>query len=127
MAQPGSKTDPRLWHLLRLAIGIALLAGVIACLWCWPTPVLHRLRVEWWPPDNSTFGPNVCVLVLVAVVGFLFWRPVKFLVGDYQRKLDRNARLMRHIIEHSEQIPDTNRHGHSLLDDSFLQDPAPHE
>lgn len=105
-------------HRIRFLLGILLIVGVVVAVALWPVQVGHRLRADFIPPDQSFVGPNIVASAVLVLGGYFILSPIK-------ARLDRNARLSRHIIEHTEGIPTTNRQGHSLLTDEFLDDPDP--
>ena len=91
--------------------------------------VFHgRFNADFWPLDASRVGPNLVASVvqwiIIALVAYLVYPPVRKWIDaemakgrkELHEKLDRNAKLMQHVIRHHPDIPNHDREGNLLVD-----------
>lgn len=121
-------TDERK-NRLRLYLGLVLAAAFVLSVVIWPVKIGNRIHMDLWPPDQSTVGPNLVASAILGTILYFVWKPLLAINKEREeeklQKLDRNARLTRHLIDQMPGVRTENRFGHSMLTDDFLDDPDP--
>jgi hypothetical protein len=104
--------------------GLVALVLVIAGIVLWH----GRLAADFWPFDASRVGPNLVASVvqwaIIALIAYLVYPPVRKWIdaetakgrAELHQKLDRNAKLLQHVIRHHPDIPNVDRNGNMLVD-----------
>ena len=87
-----------------------------------------RFSADFWPLDASRVGPNLVASVIqwatIALVVYLAYPPIRKAIdaavkkhtAELHEKLDHNARLLKHVIEHHPDIPNEDHNGVSLIE-----------
>ena len=83
-----------------------------------------RLSADFWPFDSSRVGPNLVASVvqwaIIALVAYLVYPPIRRKIDaeihKAHAKIDRNARLLQHVIKHHPDIPNEDHNGKSLVE-----------
>jgi large-conductance mechanosensitive channel len=103
-------------------------AGLVALVLVIVSVVLWhgRFSADFYPLDSSRVGPNLVASVvqwaIIALVVYLAYPPVRKAIDravkkhtdELHEKLDKNAKLLRHVIEHHPEIPNKDRDGVDL-------------
>ena len=109
----------------KLLVAAVLILGVIASVVLWH----NRFSADFWPLDASRVGPNLVASVIQATIVFLaavllyppFRRAMEEIAeranAELHEKIERNAKLMRHVIKHSPDIPNHDHNGVPLVEE----------
>ena len=89
----------------------------------------NRLSSDFWPLDASRVGPNLVASLIQGALVFLaavllyppFRKAMEHIAeqanAELHEKIERNAKLLKHVIKHSPDIPNHDHTGTPLVEE----------
>ena len=108
----------------KIYVAVILVIAITSSIVLWH----ERFAADFYPPDRSFVGPNLVASIIqfavIFVAATLLYPPFRKAMeriaheanAEVHAKLERNAKLLQHVIRHHPGIPNTDRHGNLLVD-----------